>query len=247
MQKTLIHLDSLNATQRGNVFDFYDCSISLGNTYKNVSKIVLKSMELPLGINNIRSPFNELKIKIGNTIHTVIIPTSNYTSIDTLIFNTNLACENILGSLVCVFFRVGDYVSVSSIRTTNDWSILNTSCSNLIFGIRSTDVPQILVAGNTYTRLNTQFRYCLNLDNYINLYCQEIGVTSNNSLSSFKILLPINNGDILYLNENLFFSNQIDVNIFSLSSLSFLFSDRFNTPLKGDFSWSATFELTCDL
>ena len=246
MVQTIVHVDSLNGKQKGGVFDYYNCEIPLANNYRNVTKISLKCLELPCAFDNVRAPFNTIKINRTNVIYEIVIPPGNYTTIDSLIDVVNQKLEEIFSALSFVFLRVGDYISVLSTRTVNDWYIMDTLMSKHIFGIRENNLPVIL-SNNTYTKLTTQLKWNMSLDNYIQLFCQEIGVMSNNSLSTFKICLPVNNGDILYLNENLFFKNEINCNLPNCSSLSFLFYDRFNTPLlSSGYSWSGSLELTHD-
>ena len=91
---------------------------------------------------------------------------------------------------------------------------------------------------NTSTITTTNF-YCLNVDNYINLYITNLNCGSdtnaNGRLLTFKIPLNAVNGQIIYLGESNTFIQTISITDpnFVLSSLNIMILDRFGFPING--------------
>ena len=241
MFKTLIHCDSIKGVQIGSKFDYLNCEIPLNRTFQNVEKIKLLSLELPCVFYNIRESFNTLTFKINGVITSIKISPGNYNTMSDVTFDINIAITNnsILTGLF-VFINVGDYIQINSTISNTNWSILNTSFSNHILGVQELDVPILIVSGATTSRINSKWRNNLSIDTYLNLYISNI---------LFKVCLPVQVGigNILFLNQNLFFENQISCDFSNLSSLTFTFRDRFNGEIESmGMAFSCSLEITHD-
>jgi hypothetical protein len=94
---------------------------------------------------------------------------------------------------------------------------------------------------NTYnfSPITTTNFYCLNVDNYINLYITNLNsgsdTNANGRLLTFKIPLPITNGGILFLGESNTFTQTISITDphYVLNSLNLMILDRFGFPING--------------
>ena len=250
VQTSIIHLDSYNATllsdpsnSSGVSKSFYNCQFKLNNSYKNVSKVGIKSLEMPIGFSNIRSGMNELKIYMLGVYYSVYIPVGNYLTIGAIMDAVSNALTNHASGKDFGVLQKGDYFYIFSPLTPNDsWYICDTNFSNLILGIFSTDLPVSLSSGITGSG-----RWSLNIDNYISLYIPEIGTNGNNNKITFKIPLPVSSSSILYLTENIFFSQSVNCNVSSLNTLTCKFADRFGNDLTAyGYSWSGTVEIMAD-
>ena len=91
---------------------------------------------------------------------------------------------------------------------------------------------------NSLTVTTTNF-YCLNIDNYINLYITNLNSGSDTNASgkllTFKLQLNAVNGQILYLGESNSFSQTISITdpYYVLNSLNIMILDRFGFPING--------------
>ena len=241
MFKTLVHCDSIKGLQIGSKFDYLNCEISLNRTFRNVQKIKLLSLELPCVFYNIRDSFNTLTFKINGVNTSIKIPPGNYNEMSNLIMQINASINNnnILSGLF-EFVDVGDFLQINSTISNINWSILNTTFSNHILGIQESDIPILIVSGSTTSRINTKWFNNLSIDTYLNLYISNI---------LFKVCMPVQVGvgNILFLNQNLFFENSSSCDFSNLSSLTFTFRDRFNGEIESlGMAFSCSLEITHD-
>ena len=68
---------------------------------------------------------------------------------------------------------------------------------------------------------------------------------ANGRLLTFKIVLPVTNGQILYLGENSNFTQTISITdpFYVLSSLNIMILDRFGFPINGGLTSNYSFTL----
>ena len=243
MLKQLIHLDSIDGETNYDTIlkttHCYNTNIKINKPISNIKEISLKSLEMPLFFNNIRTANNSnvftFKIYINTNIISITctIPEDNYTSINSLL--------TALNSSISLELEIYDGVSVVFTLTNNYYITITHNCSSLtldkniltnnILGFKSDTY-------NTQTITTTNF-YCLNVDNYINLYITNLNsgsdTNANGRLLTFKIVLNAVNGQILYLGESNTFIQTISITDpnFVLSSLNIMILDRFGFPING--------------
>ena len=64
--KRIINFDTIYSTKINN--NPFNTNFLLTETLKNVSRITLKSIEIPISNNNIRSPYSTIQIKYNNLV-----------------------------------------------------------------------------------------------------------------------------------------------------------------------------------
>ena len=96
MIKTILHFDSIDGIQNYDTilkkYNCYNTTIKINNPLKNIKEISLKSIEMPLFFNNIRSSnnsnlftFNFSSGIYNNVSIACTIPESNYNNISLLV------------------------------------------------------------------------------------------------------------------------------------------------------------------
>ena len=244
MLKQLLHLDSVDGVMNYDpilkAYHTYNTNIKINKPITNIKEISLKSVEFPLFFNNIRSSnisnlfnFNFNYSTFNNISISVTITEQNYITISSLITAINSAISSAITSYSGLSF-VLSVVNTNYIRITTNATqiILNKSIlMNNILGFNTGTY-------NTSTITTTNF-YCLNVDNYINLYITNLNsgsdTNANGRLLTFKIVLPSTNGSVLFLGEHNSFNQTISITdpFYVLSSLNIMILDRFGFPING--------------
>ena len=251
MLKTLIHLDSVDGIQNYDTilksYHCYNTNININKPIRNIKEISLKSLEMPIFFNNIRSPnqsnlfsfnFSNTALGFNNISISITIPEFNYNSINTLLS----ALNNSISSAIITYHGVSFILSVSNtyyitINTNCDVIILNDSIlMNYILGFVSNTYS---IGFSSNLIITTTNFYCLNVDNYINLYITNLNsgsdTNANGRLLTFKIPLNTITGNILYIGESNTFTQTISITdpYYVLNSLNIMILDRFGFPING--------------
>jgi len=256
MLKQLLHLDSIDGFQNYDTilkkYHCYNTNILINKPISNIKEISLKSIEMPLFFNNIRTSNNSnvfsFKFDYGlyyNIPMTITIPEANYTSITSLIDTLNVSLSNELTyeGLSIILYTVGDY-NISLQHNCPSFTINKSILANNILGFET----------GTYTApITTTNFYCLNIDNYLTIYITNLNsgsdTNANGRLLTFKIPLNAVNGQILYLGESNTFIQTISITdpYFVLSSLNIMILDRSGYPINGgNANYSFTLGITYD-
>ena len=235
-----LHFDTLLGTYNNN--SVYDCTFTLSNPLRNVEKIYLKSIEMPISFNNIRASnhTNVFVITIhGNGFTTrrpVLINEFNCTTITSLLTAINEQLNIVLPSVS--FHSVDKYVYLKLTELPNN-TVVNFLPSKLLsvilgFTQLSYTVTNEIKADNSYL---------LAYDNYLSLYLQDIPVKStgySNQLISYKIPLNAVNGMVYYLQELNSFSQCVEITDqnYILNRLRVVVYDRFGETITNGLDYS---------
>ena len=235
-----LHFDTLLGTYNNN--SVYDCTFTLSNPLRNVQKIYLKSIEMPISFNNIRASngTNVFVITIhGNGFTTrrpVLINEFNCTTITSLLTAINEQLNIVLPSVS--FHCIDKYVYLKLTELPNN-TVVNFLPSKLLsvilgFTQLSYTVTNEIKADNSYL---------LAYDNYLSLYLQDIPVKStgySNQLISYKIPLNAVNGMVYYLQELNSFSQCVEITDqnYILNRLRVVVYDRFGETITNGLDYS---------
>jgi hypothetical protein len=236
MNIDILHFDTLLGTYNNN--SVYDCTFTLSNPLKHVQRLFLKSIEIPISFNNIRSAngTNTFQITIQSNTYTITIIEGNYTSITTLLTVLNAQLNIVL-----------PYISFSYSSSN---VILNFTgyAPNTIVSFNSSRLLSVVLGFTklSYTVTNAfhaDNNYLLAYDNYISLYLQDIPVKStgySNQLISYKIPLNAVNGMVYYLQELNSFSQCVEITDqnYILSRLRVVVFDRFGANISNGLDYS---------
>ena len=257
MLKSLLHVDSIDGIMNYDTIlktnHAYNTNIKINQSVTNIKEISLKSLELPIFFNNIRSAnnsnlfsFNFNYSTFNNIVINVTIPEQNYITISSLLTAINSAISSAISGYSGLTFVLSVY-NTNYIRITTNATQIILNKSLLINNILGFNTDTY----NTSTITTNNF-YSLNIDNYIMLYITNLSgsdAITNGKIMTFKIILPNTNGSILFLGEHNSFNQTISITnpFFVLSNLNIMILDRFNFPINGgNAHYSFTLGITYD-
>ena len=235
-----LHFDTLLGSYNNN--SVYDCTFVLSNPLRNVQKIFLKSIEIPISFNNIRASngTNTFQITIQSITYTITVSENSYTSIISLITDINVQLHSVLPN--ATFSLLNNKVSlVLTGYPTN--TVVSFNSSRLISVVLGFTKQSYIQYATSITADNT---YLLAYDNYISIYLQDIPVKStgySNQLVSYKIPLNAVNGMVYYLQELNSFSQSVELTDqnYVLNRLRVVVYDRFGVKLTNGLDYSFSF------
>lgn len=255
MLKTLLHIDSIDGIMNYDTilktYHAYNTNIKINQSVTNIKEISLKSLELPIFFNNIRSANNSNFFyftfsysTFNDIIISVTITEQNYITITSLITAINSAISSAISAYLGLSIVLSVY-NTNYIRITHNCTSLTLGKSlliNNILGFNSATYNTLITTTNFYS---------LNIDNYIMLYITNLSgndTITNGKIMTFKIILPNTNGSILYLCENSHFNQTISITdpFYVLSSLNIIILDRFGFPILCNAHYSFTLGITYD-
>ena len=236
MNIDILHFDTLLGSYNDN--SVYDCTFTLSNPLKNVQRIYLKSIEIPISFNNIRSSngTNTFQITIQSNTYTITINEANYTSITMLL---NAINEQLIIVLPNVSFRISNkYVILTLIGYPNN-TVVNFNSSRLLSVVLGFTHLSYVVT----SEIQADNNYLIAYDNYISLYLQDIPVKStgySNQLISYKIPLNAVNSMVYYLQELNSFSQGVEITDknYVLNRLRVVVLDRFGIKIANGLDYS---------
>ena len=224
-----------------------DSSFILSDPLRRIKRIYLKSVELPINFNNIRTNFNTVEITVkgvSTTSYNLTIPSAYYTNINDIL--------TVLNNQIKLRLAQQTFTYPQFSLNSNNTITCSVPTSILTFSLTPSNVvSQILGFTNAnniiFTSSITSSRiFNLNYDNYLNIYFPNIPHKTNgfsNQLMSFKIPLNATNGSIYYTAENISFSQFIEITDenFILNNLKIQVYDQFNNLLNNNgINWSFT-------
>jgi len=225
----ILHFDTADSNSTFTTWYPYDTTFKLNTTFKNIKKITLKSLEMPIVFNNVRDNTSDtLSLYVGATSYYIQLATKNYTTITDLITDINNALA-LKGSSVDrpVFSVVNNKVRITvptpSVIKVFD-SLLTTQLLGFPKGYYSWDRGSVSYIQGSYS-------YNLNYDNFVALYLNipSTNTSSGNHLISYKIPLNAVSGMVFYLGQNNSFEQSINLSDqnFVLSNFRIQVFDRF--------------------
>jgi hypothetical protein len=194
MKIEYLNFDSYNATKTNN--EAFNASFTILCKYRNVKKIYLKNLELPIGFPNIRSSNNSnvLSFLLDSSLFITNIPQGYYNSISSVITALNSAIASVISA---------SYTFILSVNSTNNIVVNITNVSSpstpVIYTISPTTLATILgistlVNVNSLTTTTTNTIYNLSYDNYISMVFTNIPslMTGANANYASSIKVPLN-------------------------------------------------------
>ena len=239
MPKQIIHIDSLNSELlSNNPSNYYNCRFNNIGNFKNVTNVKLLSLEMPIAFNCFRKNSNAtLSFRINGNIINWTIPDSNLAKPFNNIQELVVILPTVLPGGFLFAWGVSIFDTINVTTNTTNWNFISTP---LLTALGIVPSPTMLSSG-MYEGIG---KYNLNADNFISLYIPEIGTNSNNSKISFKIPLTVGPGQILYVTENIYYSQSVNCNISNLNNLTCQFYDRYGNEIQSlSNPWSGTFEI----
>ena len=244
----ILHFDTNDRNSTFTTWYPFDTTFVLNSAYKNIKRITLKSLEMPIVFTNIRSDntSNIINMGVGPNTYNIVLPNFNYTNIQTLITDINNALAP-LGATTTrpVFSTTGSFIKIT-FPSPNTFYILDSLLANKVLGFPKGYYNNNATNG-TRSFFQGTYSYNLNYDNFVSLYinipCSN--TSSGNSLISYKIPLNAVQGMVFYLGQNNSFEQSIIVSDqnYVLTSFRIQVFDRFGYPISQsvDYTFSLGF------
>ena len=231
----LLHFDTFDNNSTYNKNNCYDTTFKLSNPIKNIKNIYLKSLEMPVVFDNIRSDntSNILTIIVNNVSFVAQLQNHNYNDINSLITDINslLIASNITLSIV------NNIVSIN-LPSTSTVSISDSILANAILGFAKSSNK---TNTNTISGIN---KYILSYDHFLSLYVDipSKGTSSGSHLISYKIPLNALENMVFYLGDNSTFNQCISVSDpnYVLSQFRIIVYDRFGFTISQSLDYTFT-------
>ena len=257
-QKRIINFDTIYSTKISN--NPFNTNFQLSETLRNVTKITLKSIEIPISNHNIRLPYSTISMKYNNAFFTYVLPNKTYTDITIFLADLNTLISamqtSMLSSEICPIFslsstQLNKLVVKTTLLSSSSLYIYSTGLlSYYLGGISLISDTKIFISGllylNTFNLLNV---YNLCFDTYYNLVISNLENTSynnnNNYPCNFKLITNTSNNSVYFSGESNSFIQDIKLNNKCLTQLNIYITDRYNNLIVNqlDFSFSLCFEL----
>ena len=173
-KKQFLHFDTINSTYKT---DSYNTSFKLSTVLQRVSRVYLKSIELPIGFSNVRGSYSTISYNIIQNVtftKTFKLPEKTYNSIALFLFDLNAAFL----SSIRPYLSINESSPVFSVNPLNTNKIIMTQT---LIGTQMTlnagFLPSYFLgynndistkSGNIATTYFSNV-YNLNFDNYLNM------------------------------------------------------------------------------
>ena len=167
-QKRIINFDTIYSTKTDS--NPFNTTFQLSENIRNITKITLKSIEIPISNNNLRSPYTTISIKYNNLFLNYVLGNKTYIDISSFLLDLNT-----LISAMQTYMAIGEICPVFSVSSTeiNKLIVKTTLLSSSSLYIYSTGLVSYYLGGislipNTKT-LVSGLLY-LNTFNLLNVY-----------------------------------------------------------------------------
>ena len=251
-----LHFDSINAeyitdfSNLAGVPNAYNCQFKNHSTFRNVERVYLTSLELPVGFVNVRKgSTNILAFNVNGSNYNVVLEEKNYSTMASLVQDLNLACIDVVPNVVITFSQSLTapriLITLSGTATVSSFYIIDTNLSMYILGFRK---KYDSLVSNMY--FASYSNYNLNADNYIHLYLPNIpGINASmggGAKSTFKIPFNTVANNVYFYQEQNSFVQYVDCrnSNFNLSSLTAVLYDRYGVAINPrGFDYSFTLKI----
>ena len=233
-----------------NTSNCYKAVFPMTQSFKNIKRVWLKSVEMVVGFPNIRTGSTDtFSYVLNGTSYVTTLPESNYSTVSSFMAAISTACSTTITSTgITMTFglnsnNINQIVINFSGSTVTTFSVVDTILSKYLCGFRSTDV----YATNIFTG---SVNYNLSADNYLNIYMptfNSLNANQNGNYSTFKLPLNSINNQVYFYQDASSFQQSIDINDDNLvlSSLTVHVYDRFGkniNPNGMDYSFTLSVE-----
>ena len=254
--KRIINFDTIYSSKIDS--NSFNTLFQLSETLRNVNKITLKSVEIPISNYNIRAPYSTISLKYNNIFFNYVLANKTYTDITLFLADLNTLISGMQSSMlsteICPIFSVSTnqlnkLVMKTTLSSTSSLYVFSTGLiSYYLGGINLVADSKTLVSGtlylNTFNLINV---YNLCFDTYYNMIISNLdNQTSNNNNypCHFKLIVNAQNNSIYFSGESNSYIQSLELNNKTLTSLNIEIRDRYNNLIVNqlDYSFSLEFE-----
>ena len=253
-QKRIINFDTIYSSKIDS--NAFNTTFQLSEILRNVSKITLKSVEIPISNYNIRAPYSSISVKYNNIFFNYVLANKTYTDITLFLADLNTLISGMQSSMLStesfpVFSLSTTQLNKLVVKTTLSASsslyIYSTGLiSYYLGGINLTADSKTLVSGSLYLHtFNLLSVYNLCFDTYYSMVISNLdNQTSNNNNypCHFKLIVNAQNNSIYFSGESNSFIQSLELNNKTLTSLNIEIRDRYNNVIVNELNYSFTLE-----
>ena len=254
-QKRIINFDTIYSSKIDS--NPFNTSFQLSEILRNVSKITLKSIEIPISNFNIRGPYSTINLKYNNAFFYYTLPSKTYNDITLFLSDLNTLLSGLQSSLatgeICPVISVSTsqlnkLVVKATLLSSSTLYIYSTGLiSYYLGGINLVADSKTLVSGtlylNTFNLINV---YNLCFDSYYSMIISNLdNQTSNNNNyhCHFKLIVNAQNNSVYFSAESNSFIQSLEIiNNKTLTSLNIEIRDRYNNLIINQLDYSFTLE-----
>ena len=250
----IINFDTIYSTKTDS--NPFNTTFQLSENIRNITKITLKSIEIPISSHNLRLPYTTISVKYNNLFLNYVLGNKTYIDISSFLLDLNT-----LISAMQTYMAIGEICPVFSVSSTEinklvmKCTLLSSSSlyiystglvSYYLGGISLTPNTKTLVSGllylNTFNLLNV---YNLCFDTYYNMIISNLdNQTSNNNNypCHFKLIINSINNSIYFSGESNSYIQYLELHNKTLSTLNIEIRDRYNNVIVNAIDYSFTLE-----
>ena len=253
-QKRIINFDTIYSNKIDS--NPFNTTFQLSEILRNITKITLKSIEIPISNNNIRSQYSTISIKYNNAFFYYTLPSKTYNDISLFLSDLNTLISPMQTSMaigeICPVFslsstQLNKLVVKSTLLSSSSLYIYSSGLvSYYLGGIGLIADTKTLVSGllylNTFNLLNV---YNLCFDTYYNMIISNLdNQTSNNNNypCHFKLIINSINNSIYFSGESNSYIQYLELHNKTLSSINIEIRDRYNNRIYNALDYSFTLE-----
>lgn len=240
----LYHFDTIHGTYPStNVYD--SCKFTLEEPLINISKVYLKTLEMPISFNNIRTGLNVMTLIVESVTYSKTLTANNYTDMSQLCTDLTTLFGSFIPNCTITFAVNGSNIRVSlTSSSVTTFTIQQTNFSRFIFGFDNSETLTTIGTLKYYTSNN---HYSLVPDTYIFIKTNLPGETLNSGRHTihYKIQYDSNFDLIQFNTDNATYHQAITIQnkYYIMNEIVFTIMDRFGNVLDGnDYSFSLAFE-----
>ena len=169
-QKRIINFDTIYSSKIDS--NPFNTIFQLSETLRNVNKITLKSVEIPISNYNIRSPYTTINLKYNNAFFSYTLTNKTFNDITLFLSDLNTLLSGLQSSMatgeICPVFSVSStqlnkLVMKTTLSSTSSLYVFSTGLISYYLGnINLTPDSKTLVSGTLYLHSYTLIT-CYNL------------------------------------------------------------------------------------
>ena len=233
MRTFLLNFDTRNAVS-GKPFN---CLLKLDTPLQHVRSIRLKSAEMPVVFNPIRSPYSTFSYTYNGTTYSATVADGNY------------SLTSLLSAAQTALNASGSGLTFTLTTNSSNFTVLTATTAVTVVPTTTWDLARVFgfTSSATGTSITSASVYNLNSDLYVAVVFDNLTTSNLTSYPqrTFKLPVSVSFGTTYYYSENSWFCQEVVCND-NVDRLNMRVIDRFGNQLDNQgVNWSFLLEFDC--